>query len=57
MVAVLNAMGMDYATFGNHEFDLKEGPFFERVKEAKFTWISCNVFDANGKPFEGVKSH
>ena len=25
MVETLNAMGLDYATFGNHEFDLKTG--------------------------------
>ena len=34
MVAVLNAMGVDYATFGNHEFDLREGPFLARLGEA-----------------------
>lgn len=57
MVAVLNAMGMDYATFGNHEFDIKEEAFFERMAESRFTWISNNVFGEDGKPFEGVKSH
>ncbi|UZQ54315.1 hypothetical protein OOK60_17845 [Trichothermofontia sichuanensis B231] len=27
MVAVMNAIGFDYATFGNHEFDLPEAAF------------------------------
>jgi 5'-nucleotidase / UDP-sugar diphosphatase len=56
MIAVLNAMELDYATFGNHEFDLKEESFLERVDESEFTWISSNVFDATGKPFPQVKT-
>ncbi|MFQ4142996.1 hypothetical protein [Chlorogloeopsis sp. ULAP02] len=32
MVAVMNALGFDYATFGNHEFDLPENLFYERLK-------------------------
>ena len=55
MVAVLNQLNLDYATFGNHEFDLKEEQFYKRMDEAKFTWISSNVFNANGKPYAGVE--
>ena len=54
MVDVLNRLGLQYATFGNHEFDIKENQFEQRMREAKFTWISSNVFDAQGKPFPGV---
>ena len=54
MVAVLNAMGLDFATFGNHEFDLPENLFYQRLKEARFRWFSSNVFDAQGKPFPNV---
>lgn len=54
MVAVLNAMGLQYATFGNHEFDIQEEEFYQRLKESRFKWISSNVFDVNGKPFPGV---
>ncbi|MCT7950698.1 bifunctional metallophosphatase/5'-nucleotidase [Ancylothrix sp. C2] len=54
MVAVLNALGLDYATFGNHEFDLKEKQFLSRLKESKFKWFSSNVFDAAGQPFPGI---
>jgi len=55
MVDVLNVLGLDYATFGNHEFDIKENQFNQRMSEAKFTWISSNVFDAKGNPYPGVK--
>lgn len=54
MVAVLNVMGLDYATFGNHEFDLKESQFLQRLQESNFTWISGNVFDVDNRPFPGV---
>ena len=36
MVNVLNKIGLDYATFGNHEFDLKENQFFARLAESEF---------------------
>jgi 5'-nucleotidase len=54
MVAVMNAVGLDYSTFGNHEFDLKAEQLQQRLKESKFTWISSNVTQATGQPFDGV---
>ena len=57
MVAVLNAMGLDYVTFGNHEFDVRREQFYQRLSESVFTYISSNVFDENGKPFPGVLDH
>ena len=54
MVNVLNKIGLDYATFGNHEFDLKENQFFARLAESEFSWISSNVLNSNGQRFEGV---
>jgi 5'-nucleotidase len=57
MVAVLNEMGLDYATFGNHEFDLREEDFRARLGEARFEWFSANVTDASGRPFPGVPLH
>lgn len=55
MVDVLNALGLQYATFGNHEFDIKENQFNQRMSEAKFAWIASNVFDAKGNLYPGVK--
>lgn len=57
MVDVLNHFGLDYATFGNHEFDVKENQFNQRMKEAKFTWVSSNVFNAEGKSYDGVQQN
>ena len=57
MVDVLNHFGLDYATFGNHEFDLKQLQFNQRMSETKFTWVSSNVMDANYQAFDGVKPY
>ncbi|MBT8403165.1 MAG: bifunctional metallophosphatase/5'-nucleotidase [Gemmatimonadetes bacterium] len=54
MVAVLNAMGLDYATFGNHEFDLDAEDFRRRLDEAEFGWFTSNVLDGAGRPLQGV---
>ncbi|BBD59928.1 metallophosphoesterase [Nostoc sp. HK-01] len=54
MVAVLNALGLDYATFGNHEFDLPENLFYQRLQESRFGWFSGNVSDSQGQPFKSV---
>ncbi|MGI0493663.1 bifunctional metallophosphatase/5'-nucleotidase [Alkalinema pantanalense CENA528] len=54
MVAVLNTLGLDYATFGNHEFDISEQQFNQRLKESKFQWFSSNVLDRTGISFPNV---
>ena len=54
MVAAMNALGLDYATFGNHEFDVPHGAFLDRLRESRFTWISSNVSDRQGNAFPGV---
>ena len=54
MVSVMNVVGFDYATFGNHEFDLSEEQFHQRLRESRFQWLSSNVMDAVGKPFKRV---
>jgi 2',3'-cyclic-nucleotide 2'-phosphodiesterase (5'-nucleotidase family) len=43
MVDVMNALGVDYVTFGNHEFDIPVGDLQRRINESRFTWISSNV--------------
>src|SRR6267142_4517846 len=52
MIATLSAVGLDLATFGNHEFDFGPSGLIERMKESKFQWISANVRDRHsGRPF------
>lgn len=54
MVDVLNTMKLDWATFGNHEFDVSEAAFRARLTESKFRLVSTNVTGADGQPFPGV---
>ena len=52
MVAALNAIGLDLATFGNHEFDFGPGVLRERIAESRFVWLASNVVDRpSGRPF------
>ena len=51
MVAVLNMVGVDWATFGNHEFDIPEAALRSRLQESKFRLVSSNVTDASGALF------
>lgn len=44
MVETLNALGLDYVTFGNHEFDISDPALLEkRIAQSDFTWTVCNV--------------
>lgn len=55
MVAVLNALGMDVAALGNHEFDVSEDAFRARLMESDFPYVSANVRPADGAaPFPNV---
>ena len=67
IIETWNALGLDYACLGNHEFDFGDEVLIERMKQSKFTWLAANVMDRrtnktfNDTPpfvireFEGVK--
>jgi 5'-nucleotidase / UDP-sugar diphosphatase len=58
MIEAWNAIGLDYATFGNHEFDFGPDVLRDRIRESKFRWIAANVIDnKTGKPFGGVEPY
>ncbi|HZB28201.1 MAG TPA: metallophosphoesterase, partial [Gemmatimonadales bacterium] len=54
MIDVLNAAKLDYATFGNHEFDLERDTLVARIADSRFKWISSNCTEADGKAFPKV---
>ncbi len=55
MIAALNAMGLDLATLGNHEFDFGDDLLIQRMREAKWQWVVANVIDTRtGKPIGGA---
>ncbi len=55
MVDAMNLAGIDWVTFGNHEFDIPEADLLSRLKESHFRYLSTNTFHqtANGPvPFQ-----
>lgn len=52
MIDAWNAIGLDFAVFGNHEFDFGPQTLRDRIKESRFVWLGANVIDRKtGKPF------
>lgn len=43
MIVAMNGLGLDLATFGNHEFDLGCAVLADRIKESRFPFVSSNV--------------
>lgn len=54
MVEALDSARLDYATFGNHEFELSVDTLNARIAESRFKWISSNCTLADGTPFPTV---
>ncbi len=55
VIASWNAIGLDYAALGNHEFDFGNEILIQRMKESKFVWLGSNVIDRNtDKQFNGM---
>ena len=55
MVEAFDTAGLQYATFGNHEFELGRDVLLARIRESRFRWISSNCGLADGAPFPGVR--
>lgn len=45
MVEVMNQSGVDWVTFGNHEFDLDYPDLVKRMEESQFKWTCANTWD------------
>lgn len=44
----LNHLGVDAATFGNHEFDYGPAELQKRVSESRFPWVATNTMNPPG---------
>ena len=56
MIEGWNALGLDVAAFGNHEFDFGPAVLAQRIAESRFPWLATNVVDgATGRPFGGAR--
>jgi 2',3'-cyclic-nucleotide 2'-phosphodiesterase (5'-nucleotidase family) len=54
MVDAFNQAKLDYATFGNHDFDIEIDTLTAIVAASDFKWISSNCTLANGSPIPKV---
>ena len=45
MIDAWNSSGLDYATFGNHEFDFGPAVLRARMSESHFKWLAANVIN------------
>lgn len=55
LVEALNLIGIDYANFGNHEFDFGAEVTRQRVSESDFQWLTANLTEAGSlAPFMGL---
>ena len=50
IIGLMNAVGYDIATLGNHEFDYGMEQFNKNVELAQFKYVACNFTDAEGNP-------
>jgi 5'-nucleotidase / UDP-sugar diphosphatase len=57
MITMMNAIGVDLAGLGNHEFDFGDDVLKKRLSESKFTWLATNTMGSDGKPFGGMDSY
>ncbi len=53
----LNVLGVDAATFGNHEFDFGPAELQKRIAESKFPWVIANAFVTGARPFPGTRMY
>lgn len=53
MINLFNAIGVDIAVFGNHEFDFGDEILAQRIGDSEFPWLATNVIDTDGNPFGG----
>ena len=49
LIDIMNTIGYDVATPGNHEFDYQMSTFASRRSEAKFTYVSSNFYNLKTK--------
>ncbi len=55
LIDAMNQLGVDAATFGNHEFDYGPEELARRVRESRFPWVVSNAFAPGLRPFPGVR--
>jgi 2',3'-cyclic-nucleotide 2'-phosphodiesterase (5'-nucleotidase family) len=53
MIELTNAVGIQVAVVGNHEFDFGSDLAAQRIKASRYPWLGTNVLAADGAPAVG----
>lgn len=56
MIEAMNLLGLDLANFGQHEFDFGPEQTRKLVAASRFPWITSNLTDKAGQPFNNLKT-
>ena len=57
IVKALNTIGVDVATFGQHEFDHGVDQARRLVEQSAFPWVTANLVETDGTPFHGLERY
>ena len=52
MIELMNEVGYDVVTLGNHEFDKGRDVLYAMVEASEFEWVCSNIADAEGTGFK-----
>ncbi|NDY95821.1 bifunctional metallophosphatase/5'-nucleotidase [Wenzhouxiangella limi] len=55
MVEAMNAIGIDAASFGQHEFDHGVDQARRLVDRSDFSWVTANLTETDGRAFHGLE--
>ncbi len=56
MIELANAVGIDFAVPGNHEFDFGPEVAARRFADSRFPWLAANMLDETGRPALGTRA-
>jgi 2',3'-cyclic-nucleotide 2'-phosphodiesterase (5'-nucleotidase family) len=56
MIELMNAIRLDVAGLGNHEFDFGSAVLRERIAASEFTWLASNTLGLDGRPLAGTQT-
>lgn len=57
MIALMNAIGLQYAVPGNHDFDFGPRVFAQRLKASQAVWLAANLRHTDGSVLSGLVDH
>lgn len=57
MIELMDAVGLQYAVPGNHEFDFGPAVFAQHIKASEAVWLAANLRRVDGNPIEGIVDH